>query len=194
MKTGAAVRLAVAGLCLAAIPFLGCSDSTTKPKVAPPRYKETVEKETVIRNLLLSYEDADIEQFAKLLHEDYVWYNQESDVVVLHLPEFYTRAEEIEKTGRMFLAAKHQHPDPAKNLDKLGLDIVAGTWIEVADFQGSPCEDCWETTREYSLLLIMDAGPLTLVAGGHVKLTIVSVQVDGTNVYRIIRADDLDLP
>jgi hypothetical protein len=193
MNTRAAVRLAGVGLCLAAIALLGCSD-TTKPKITPPRYKETVEKETVIRNLVLSYKDANIEQFTKLLHEDYTWYNQESDVVTLHLPEFYTRAEEIEKTGNMFLAAQHKHPDAAKNLDKLELELQPGDWTQVFEFEGNPSEDCWETTREYSLLLIMDGGSMTLVAGGLVKLTIISVPVDGTNVYRIIRADDLDRP
>ena len=101
MKSLTLRRVAVFALAAAALFMLGCSDNSTQPKVTRPRYPEATTKDIVISNLLLSFKDCNIEQFEKLLHEDYVWYNQPGS----GFPEFYTRDVDIEITGNMFLAA-----------------------------------------------------------------------------------------
>jgi hypothetical protein len=190
MKSLTLRRVAALALAAAALFILGCSDTSTEPKVTKPRYPEATTKDIVISNLLLSFKDRNIEQFEKLLHQDYMWFNQASAAP----PEHYTRDEDIAITGNMFLAARHTHPNSTLWLDKLELKLYGGGWTLVTDFNSEPCEDCWETTREYSVILITTGGATTYIANDLVKFTVVPVLVDGTKVYRIIRCDDLMRP
>jgi hypothetical protein len=181
----------VAAFAVAATAFfaLGCSDTSTEPKVTKPRYPEATTPEIVIGNLLLSYKDRNIQQFEKLLHPDYTWHNQPGDA-----PEFYTRSEDSLITGNMFLAALHTHPNSTLWLDKLDLHIYGGAWLQIADFENAPCEDCWETTREYSVILITTGGAITYIANDLVRFIVVPVEVNGTKLYRIVRCYDLPRP
>ena len=181
-------------LALAAIALLvlGCSDNSTQPKAPKPRYPEATTKEIVIGNLLNSYADRNIDQFAKLLHDDYIWYNQARDVVSGGLPEYYTRSEDIAITRNMFLAALHTHPTSSLWLDKLELKIYPGTWEQIIQFEEVPCEDCWETTRPYELTLMTAGGALIYIANDLVRFIVVPVDVNGKKLYRIIRCDDIE--
>jgi hypothetical protein len=103
---------------------LGCSDNSTQPKETPkPRYPETTTPEIVISNLLESYQDRNIEQFTKLLHDNYVWYNQPQIT-----PGSYTRDEDVYFTGDMFLAALHTYSNSNLWLDKLELILYPAEW------------------------------------------------------------------
>jgi hypothetical protein len=169
---------------------LGCSDNAMQPKVAkPPRYPEATTKEIVIENFLKSFEDRNIDQFAKLLHPDYIWYNQPG-----FTPEFYTRSEDIEMTGNMFLAAKHMHSNSALWLEELYLKLYTSPWMEISEFNSEPCSDCWETTVPYYLRLRMADDGTTYIASDMARFVVVPVEVDRTKVYRIIRCDDLPQP
>jgi hypothetical protein len=191
MKKRIVARAVALCLVASALILAGCSDNATKPKVEKPRYPEAATQEIVIDNLVLSYKDHDIDQFAKLLHADYIWCNQASDVLQ-GLPDHCTRAEEIQHTGNMFLAADGKHPtNPHLNLETLSLVISPGPWTQVMEINGTPCSDCWETTREYMLEVVFSDSGNALVANSLVKLTIVGVDVGGRNVYRIIRCDDM---
>ncbi len=185
-------RISAIAFALAALLVLGCSEDPTEPKTTPaPRYPETTSREIVIDNLLLSYQDRNIEQFAKLLHPDYVWYNQPGMT-----PEYYTRSEDSLITGNMFDAVLHVHADEAMWLDRLVLWIYQtapqAEWYSVADIAGVPCEDCWETTRAYSITLVMSSGAMTIIGSDMVKFIVAPVESDGATVYRILRCDDLN--
>jgi hypothetical protein len=194
MKKRIIVRAAALGLAALALILAGCSETSTKPEAQKPRYPEATTQEIVIQNLVLSYKDRDIGQFCKLLHEDYVWFNQPYDVTSHGLPASYTRAQDSLHTGNMFLAAKKLHPTQSLWLDRLELDITAGSWQQIAEFNGEPCSDCWETTREYALELVFTQTGTGMLSNDQVKFTIVGVNVDGQNVYRIIRCDDIMKP
>jgi hypothetical protein len=186
------VRRIAAPLALAAVALLvlGCSDDATQPNVTPkPRYPEATTKEIVISNFLKSYEDRNIEQFAKLLHPDYIWYNQPGLT-----PEFYTRSEDIEKTGNMFSAALHTYPNSALWLDKLELKLNDGVWTQIVEYDGSACDDCWETTRDYYIELYLPNAAMTLLHDDLVRFVVVPAEEGGPKVYRIIRCDDLRRP
>ncbi|MCX5753479.1 MAG: hypothetical protein NTW97_07490 [Candidatus Krumholzibacteria bacterium] len=60
----------------------------------------------------------------------------------------------------------------------------------MTEFEQAPCDDCWETTREYSLMLMMTNGGMTYIANGSVTITVVPLPVPGMPVYRIIRCYD----
>ncbi len=181
------LRIALLALAVAAAVVISCSDDPARPKFTPaPRYPDATTPDIVISNLLKSYEDRNIEQFAKLLHPDYIWYNQLGVT-----PEFYTRSEDSVITGSMFLAALHAHPDEALWLDKLELLLAQGSWVSIVDIAGVPCEGCKETTREYEITLVMAGGAMTLIAVDLVQFIVAPVEVNGTTVYRILRCDDL---
>jgi hypothetical protein len=186
MKLLSLRRVATFALAAIALMGLGCSDNSTQPKVAKPRYPEATTKEIVIGNLLKSYEDRNIDQYAKLLHQDYVWYNQDGV-----LPQYYAEEEDIQHTGNMFLAALHTHPNPTLWLDKLELKLFGDVWMSVSEFDHLPCDDCWETTREYYLELRMAGGAVTYIANGQVQFVVVPVEVNGTKLYKIRRCHDI---
>jgi len=187
MKSQTVRRVAALVFAAAALCGIGCSDNSTQPKVTPkPRYPEATTKEIVISNFLKSYEDRNIAQFEKLLHTDYIWYNQEGVT-----PAFYTRSEDIEMTGNMFLAALHRYPNSALWLDKLELKLNDRPWIQIYEFDGASCEDCGETTREYYIELYMPDAAMTLLHDDLVKFVVVPVEEEGPKVYRIVRCDDM---
>jgi hypothetical protein len=194
MKSIILRRVGTFALAAMVLVVLGCSDNSTEPKVTKPRYPETTTKDIVIENLLKSYKDHNISQFEKLLHPDYIWYNQAGDVWN-GAPDFYTRDEDIAHTRNLFLAADHSSSvDSTKWVDRLDLDISSGPWLRVDTLMGNPCEDCWRTTREYYVVVEMARGVMTLMANDLVMLYVVPVTEDGTKLYYLRRADDIRKP
>ena len=184
----AAAIAAAAGLCL----FSGCifgTDDDDKPKEPTPDYRALTDKDNVIHNLLESYTWCDIEEYERLLHPDYVWRNQERHVVMGELPEYFTRDEDLSSTGNLFKAKLGTHPDPLVKVNALNLAIQTGAWQHITEIDGSPCEDCWETTRLYEIAVVSPTW--TLYANDYVKFVVVPVMEGGNTLYKIRRADDI---
>jgi hypothetical protein len=187
MKSASGMRVATVASIAASLLVLGCSEDPAKPKVAPPRYPETTSPEILIDNLLLSYQDRDIGQFEKLLHPDYVWFNQWGVS-----PESLTRAEDIAITRNMFLAVQHSHPNKNLWLDQLKLELEPPKpWNAVTDIGGVPCAGCYETTRIYLVTAMTAGGDITYLPTDFIQIFVAPVQANGTTVYRIIRMDDI---
>ncbi|MGD1048957.1 MAG: hypothetical protein ABR899_09460, partial [Candidatus Krumholzibacteriaceae bacterium] len=106
MKAQTLRRAAAFAAAVTVLFVLGCLNSATEPKVTKPRYPATTNKDIVVSNLVLSYKDHNIDQYTKLLHLDYIWYNQNADVL-RGAPAFYTRDQDIAQTRNLFLAADH---------------------------------------------------------------------------------------
>lgn len=191
MKSLTLLRLATVVFTAAALFILGCSDDPVRTHPPPHNpYKSLTEKENLIYNLVRCYKEHNLPRYEELLHPDFIWYNKMGVT-----PEHYVRSEDIEITGNLFMAAEHRHPDENLWIDKLDLAIVQpGTWVSIIEFNSELCEDCWETTREYYLVLVMANGGTTYIASGSVKFVVVPVEVNGTKLYRIIRCDDLLSP
>jgi hypothetical protein len=181
-----------------AIGSFGCILSPTDEKAPPEKpkyvYLDLTHKEDAIKNLVTAYAEHNIRPIEKLLHEQYIWKNQDYDVAHNHLPEQIERQDDINFTHNIFLAADKASPDPTKYIDKLELTIEDGSWIQVPEFWGEPCEDCWQTTREYFITVVMDGGNTTLYGNDLVLFTIVPVMEDGKKLYKIGRADDVQKP
>jgi len=158
----------------------------TKPKY---EYLDLTHKEDAIQNLVTAYKEHNVLQVEKLLHSLYIWRNQDYDIANNNLPEYYSRSEEITSTTNIFLAAD-KRSEPTKYIDKLELTIEEGSWQQVTEFQGQPCTDCWETTREYFITVVMEGGNTTLYGNDLVVFTIVPVEESGKTLYKIGRADD----
>ena len=108
--------------------------------------------------------------------------------------ESIDRSTEIRSTTNIFLAADKRSLDPTKYIDILALEIKDGSWQQVSDFQGQPCDSCWQTTREYFITVVMEGGNTTLNGNDLVQFTIVPVMEEGKKLYKIGRADDLQKP
>lgn len=195
MKSYTMRRLAAFTVAATVLLVLGCSDNSTEPKITKPRYPEATTKDIVISNFLLSYKDHNIAEFEKLLHADYVWYNEAMDVLGHGLPASYTRDQDIAHTRNLFLAANHDSSVATNRwVDRLDLSIASAPWKQDSTLEGSPCEDCWETTREYYLVVELSGGALTYIANDLVTLYVVPITENGTKLYYLRRADDIKKP
>ncbi len=173
--------------------MLGCIFGPENKKERPPeppelKYEDLTEKEHVVFNLVLSYKKLDIEHYAELLHEDYIWYNQEGSD-----PEFLTRDQDIDATNGIFNSKKFGHPDENKRILRLQLEIWDGSWSTIDSLEGQPCADCWYTRRLYDITLEMASGTI-IHAHDYVDFYIIGIEENGKKKYQIIRADDIDLP
>jgi len=176
--------------------FIGLAGCILNPKddqVPPSKpkyvYLDLTHKDDPIKNLVTAYQEHNIVPILKLLHSLYIWRNQEQDVAE-GLQESYSLTEEISSTTNLFLAAD-KRSDPSKYVEKLELTIEDGSWQPVYEFLGNPCDDCWQTTREYFITLLVDGGENTVYGNDLVQFTVVPVMEGGKKLYKIGRADDV---
>lgn len=188
-------RIRFAFLALAAFALIASSGCILSPdEEAPtpqpkPTYKPLTEKENLIYNLVMCYQEHNITRYEELLHPDFIWYNQ-----VGSANEYNERTDDVKMTQGLFQAAEGTHPNPALKVDKLTLWIdqtPTNQWYTISDINGVPCEDCWETTRAYQITAVMDGGDKTLLGEDGIKFIAIGVDQNGTKIYQIIRADDI---
>jgi hypothetical protein len=157
-------------------------------------FKPLTDKENVIFNLMLCYKKADINRYDDLLHEQYTWHNQ-LDPVNPNLEEQWTRAQDFNATSHMFDAARSAYSDPNLNLLKLELDIKDASWSLYPDSipgYPHPCDDCWQTTREYYITAKTEGGD-TYIGNDLCQFIVVPVTEGSAKVYKLWRADDLPM-
>jgi hypothetical protein len=185
---------------LALISFLvfaaGCllnPDDNKTPAKTTAQFKSLADKENVIFNLALSYQQADITHYEELLHPNYTWYFQSADLL-RGLPVFWTREQDLDATTNIFRSARGQNANPMMNLDRIALEITAGSWAPVDSVGGAPCNDCWTTTREYSLSCMTSGGLNGFTGNDMVQFVVVPVGDGGQKVYKIWQMRDLRMP
>lgn len=185
----------IASLCLLAAIIISTSGCILSPKAdaEPPdtpeeKFLDLTKKEHVIPNLVLAYKRHNISKYDDLLHVDYLWFMQKEEVPSGE-EQFWLRYKDYTATENVFLAADNRHPDPTKNIDKLNLTIGEGSWYKLESIEGNPCDDCWQTERQYMIEVVM--GETTLLGNDHVIFYIVPYMKDGVKVYQILRAYDI---
>ncbi len=169
-----------------------------KPDPKPPVYfAPLTEPDSLIHNLVLAYLELNIEEYSRLLlrtdegdyGQDYYWFNQVEDLGSLG-EEYYSRDDDITRTGNLFLAAKGT---PAKEehpiIDSYKLEIDPGTWTPADSVWDEPCQDCWETERGYYIRI--KVGPDDIYGDDRVKFVVVPIMVGEVKEYRIAIAKDL---
>jgi len=180
--------------------YSGCILNPKEDKEPTPigpqkEFRPLTEKENVIYNLVLSYERTDITHYEELLHNDYIWCNQgySQDPT-----DFYSKDEDLRLVRHMFEAANGRYKPV---IDRLYLNIPVfepdslnpnGRWNKVDSIPGEgPCDDCWETEREYEISVDISQENMTYIGNDIIKLYIAPVIEDGVKKYKIIRAYDL---
>jgi hypothetical protein len=191
-------------LLVVALAALGLSGCILSPKEEPPgkkpdaTWKDLTNKEDVIDNLLQAYKSHDISHYQEILlvnsppYSDYLWYNQDTDVKPGEEP-YVTRDQDISSTTKMFAAADHIAGVVPSNLflEMLDLKLYPGSWTQVSLFNDTPCDDCWETTREYAIEIIFSETGNGFTGNDLVKFTVVGVTKNGKTHYYLGRADDI---
>ncbi|MCK4350310.1 MAG: hypothetical protein KAX13_05590 [Candidatus Krumholzibacteria bacterium] len=177
----------------------GCGDegSPVTPEEDTAVFKTLTIPENLIYNLVLSYDELNIEEYAKLLlntydgdyGQEYCWYNQTEDAGNLGEVS-YRRDEEIERTGNMFQAAKGTPVKPEHPIiDELEFVIYNETRTAVDSLWGEPCEDCWMTERGYFIKIRI--GDDSIYGDDKVFFYVVPVQEGDVTTYRIALAIDV---
>lgn len=184
-----AALLLISFLLFAAGCVLSPDDNKTPAKTTD-QFKSLTDKENVIYNLALSYNKADIAHYEELLHPDYTWYFQSADLA-RGLPVFWTREQDVSATANIFRSVRGQNSNPEMNLDKIELEITAGSWSPVDSVAGAPCSDCWMTTRQYSLTCLTSGGQNGFTGNDMVQLIVVPVGDEWQKVYKIWRMQDI---
>ena len=194
MRTTPVLRLLYVLSLISALSIPSCilsPEEDTQPPDPTENYKPLTDKENVIYNLVQSYKLREIEPYKNLLHNDYIWRNQNEDITnpELLLPEFLSRDQDINSTTNMFAAANGTHPDPSVTITTLELTIQSAVWSQIPEFEGNPCDDCWETTRVYTITVRSSLGNYD---GDDLVIFTVIPKIDGdTKIYQLRRADDI---
>ncbi len=177
--------LAIAAFAL--VVYAGCilsPDEDPPPPVTPPTYKSLTDRENLIYNLMQCYKEHKITRYEELLDAGFVWHNQDDS--------FDDRATDIEQTRLMFSAAEGQYADPKLWLDKLELTIaLGGTWDELANIDGVPCDDCWDTTRDYYITAVVNGGETTYIGNARVRFIAIGVVKDNQTIYQLRHMYDI---
>jgi hypothetical protein len=188
---GKAALLLAAFLIFAAGCVFSPEDNKTPPKTTD-QFKALSDKENIIFNLVLSYNRADITHYEQILHPDYTWYFQSVDIA-RGLPVSWTREQDLNATRNMFLGAKGQNPNTEMNLDKLQLEMTTGSWAPVDSLGGVSCNDCWMTTRQYSLSCMIRGSFDGFTGNDMVQLIVVPVGSGSQKAYKIWRMQDIKI-
>ena len=163
----------------ALIGYSGCilSPDEEAPQPQPkPTYKSLTEKENIIFNLMQCYKEHNLTRYEELLDPGFVWHNQDDT--------FNDRAKDVEQTGKMFSAADGKYPDPLLWLDKLEVSISQpGTWYKMTDLDGVPCDDCWDTTRDYYITAVISGGSTTYIGNDRIRFIAIGVMKGNQKVY-----------
>jgi len=173
------------------------TDSLIKVNYINVVYRSCMEKEDIIYNLIYSYRHTDISQYEKILHDDYIWYNQGRDTNTCG--NYYSRDRDLRIVRHMFEAANGMYKPV---VDELFLDIPISEpdslnpnkeWNKIDTIPGvGACDDCWETVRKYKISVKIRERDITYVGDDMIRLIIAPV-IEGENkYYKIIRGYDLN--
>jgi hypothetical protein len=154
----------------------------------PKEFKSLKEKDDVLWNLELAYNLPDIEEFRKLLDDEFIFFFSEADYGTGDIPISWERPDEILTTTNLF---NKNLPGPlrATNID-LRLTYTKGEWTEIP--QGD--EDSW-----YSMEVVYNITVQTVSGvdykGNNLKAQFIIREAIPENetekIWRIIRWRDI---
>ena len=163
--------------------ILDPKEDIKKPPDPTDNFKDLTNREDVVTNLLESYKKRDDARFAELLHDEYLWYMQTRDLQPGE-EQYWSRSRDIEATHFIF-----------ENAVRLELTITPHEWMPLTELGGEPCEDCWETQREYYITAQFQPEGTIYNGNDLVKFVIVPVNDagdGGRKEYRLRLAYDIE--
>ena len=125
-------------LILTGILLFGCSQNTEIMGPEPGAYRLSTSPDILMENFEAAYAAMDLEQYGKLLHEDFIFSFQACDVEKLGLSkDHFTREDELITAGHMFarkpyVKSNGQVVDPILSIVFLRFER-AGEWVTMDD-------------------------------------------------------------
>ena len=115
------------------------------PVPDPIPWPDMTERDDVIKMVVLTYENPEdgesLSNYNALLHSQYFFGLAPGDVSPGD-PPILTRAQDILSTEFLF------DPEETTVLE-LTISPEEGSWTEYPELEGEPCENCYETQRQY---------------------------------------------
>jgi hypothetical protein len=116
----------------------GCTRESQVLGPEPGAYRFSGSPDALMDNFRQAYEEMDVDEYSRLLHEDFIFSFQACDVEKLGLSkDHYTRDEELRTTGHMFgrkpyVKSTGQVVDPILKVEFLKFEL-AGGWVAMDD-------------------------------------------------------------
>ena len=113
------------------------------PPVPEIEWPDMTDRDDVIKTVVLCYENPrdgnSDSKYNALLQSQYFFKLHPDDILIPGDSPIFTRAEDLASTEWLF----EVHT-------MLELTITeTGSWYEYPEIEGEPCDNCWETTRQY---------------------------------------------
>lgn len=164
----------------------GCNqDDPAKPE--PPaavEFKDLTQKDDVLFNLELSYNERVINQYDKLLDDDFVFYFSRFDVDNNGTPEYWDRTTDVVVTEKILDGDRVN----ALSLVKLNLDYPDTSWTEVSAPPSHEGETWYRQTIGYDFKVQTRTG---WEFRAHDKYVEITIRWDDTlKHWRIVRMRD----
>jgi hypothetical protein len=179
-----------------------CSDSddnvigTTPSKYS--KYKDLVERDHVLVNLELSYNDRNLERLVELLDDDFVFQFSPSDFREGHVGvEQWNRTAEVAATTNLFDPNYSGPREPVRDIDlSLTYSDADTSWKAVTpeDQEKYPGETWYVKTLRYTMTTT--SGYVAYIGYNILASFVVrSVDVNGRTIWRIVEwYDDVENP
>ena len=191
MQTGILIR----GLLIGTAVLLSCEADSTRPGCDPcppaKAFQPLTEREHVLNNLELSYNERRPNEFGKLLDNSFAFFFSPGDVGG-NIPDQWGRVDELAVTTRLFDPALDQPPYPTCRSIRMDLKFESGVvWVEVipSDFP----DEVWYTTTVYYEFTFEMNPDMTYIAvpGSQAQFTVRNAGTDEAPQWRLVEWWDL---
>ncbi len=171
--------------------FASCKDDRPYRPTPPeePVWPDLTQKDDVFKYLGMVWEYKDIDRYAKILDEGFIFFFSQQDYAEGKTPEQWGREEELASARNIF--SGHAHPIYG-SITKIELYLTPeGGWIEVPK-TGPPYEgETWyQMTVEYDIIMDATSGWTLQGIDRKALFTVRLAEVDGETFYRIVQWHD----
>jgi hypothetical protein len=166
--------------------YTGCDPHRITPPPVTKEYKDLKEKEDVLWNLELAYNERNGQEFAKLLDDGFEFYVSASDYAAGGIPPRWGLDDEILANDALF-DENLEGPWRATNID-LALHFDEDEWVEIP--RGGD-ESWYRIDVEYNITVQTVSG--VDFKGNRLKAQLVvrPTEVDGEDIWRIVEWRDI---
>jgi hypothetical protein len=172
---------------------LNCYDccDVCPPPPSPREFKTLTEREHVLNNFELSYNQRKIARYDELLDSTFTFYFSPGDVGG-NIPEKWGRVDELSVATRLFDSSLNQPPYPTCRSIRIDLKYESGVqWVEVPS--PDPPGEIWYSTTVYYEFVFEIEPDMTYIAvpGSQAQFTVRNAGTEDAPQWRLVEWRDL---
>lgn len=184
---GQTIRILMVPLLITAVLVVGgCEADRVTPPPPSTDFKSLEAKDDVPFNLEASYTARDIQEFTKLLDDDFEFHVSSWDYALGSIPPRWGRDDEVVANTSLF-DPDYQGPWRATNI---ALKLSYSEWVPVTPEPGYSGEEWFRTDAVYNITIQTVSGVDLKGNNLRAQLIIRPSEVDGKTIWRIIRWKD----